>query len=92
MFIMLVFLNANLHSEVFTGEELNTEFTIHGRAQFYNGDGAMRIWIVGSKRMLSVVAGDEEYKKIEAIFSDGDNWFNRTIYGEISQLSRLSQI
>jgi hypothetical protein len=49
---LLVLLPLGLHSEVFTGEALNKPFTIHGRLHYYNGGGEMRIWIVGSKRIL----------------------------------------
>jgi hypothetical protein len=82
--VLLTLLSANLHSEVFTGEKLITEFTIHGRLHYYNGGGEMRIWIVGSTRMLSVIEGGEECKKLNTIFSDGDGYFSRTIYGDFT--------
>ena len=34
--------------------------------------------------MLSVDQDGEAYRKIEAIFSDGDGWFTRTIYGDFT--------
>lgn len=81
-FVLLILLTVNLRSEVFTGEMLNTKFTVHGRLHYYNGSGEMRIWIVGSKRMLSVVDSGEKWKRINAIFSDGNGYFSRTIYGD----------
>ena len=32
-------------------------FTVHGRATFGNGTPALRIWPIGTKRMLGVTAG-----------------------------------
>ena len=32
-------------------------YVVHGRATFGNGTPALRIWIVGTKRMLGVTAG-----------------------------------
>jgi hypothetical protein len=41
----------------------------------------MRIWIVGSKRMLSVVDGPANQKLNTILAEDGDV-FSRTIYGD----------
>jgi len=83
-FICLILLMGTLPAEVFTGENRNDPFTIHGRLHYYNGSGGMRIWIVGSKRMLEVVEGSDESGKINAIFSDGGGCFSRTIYGDFT--------
>ena len=68
--------------EVFTGENLNEPFTVHGRLSNYNGSATMRIWIVGSTRMLYVAAVSPALDKINKIFDDGDGWFTRDIFGD----------
>ena len=68
--------------EVFTGENLNTPFTVHGRLSNYNGSATMRIWIVGSTRLLYVAAGSPALDKINQIFGDGNGWFTRDIFGD----------
>src|SRR6516162_6689718 len=80
---LLVLLPIGLHSEVFTGEALNTPFTIHGRLHYYNGGGEMRIWIVGSKRMLSVKDGPAN-QKLNWILGEDRDVFSRTIYGDFA--------
>jgi hypothetical protein len=79
----LVLLPIGLHSEVFTGEALNTPFTVHGRLHYYNGCGEMRIWIVGSKRILSVKDGPVN-QKLNAILGEDGDVFSRTIYGDFT--------
>ena len=83
-FMGLLLLVGTLSAEVFTGENQNDQFTIHGRLHFYNGSGGMRIWIVGSKRMLEVAEGSDESGKINAIFADGGGYFSRTIYADFT--------
>ena len=83
-FITLLLLAGSLPAEVFTGENRNDQFTIHGRLHYYNGSGGMRIWIVGSKRMLEVAGDSDESGKINAIFSDGGGYFSRTIYADFT--------
>ena len=79
----LILLPIGLRSEVFTGEALNTAFTIHGRLHYYNGGGEMRIWIVGSRRILSVEDGPANQKLNSILGEDGDV-FSRTIYGDFT--------
>ena len=82
--IFLFLIVGTLPAEVFTGENQNDQFKIHGRLHYYNGSGEMRIWIVGSKRMLEVAEGSDESGKINAIFADGGGYFSRTIYGDFT--------
>lgn len=35
-------------------------FTVHGRLSVYNGTPGIRIWIIGTKRVLGVVPSEEE--------------------------------
>src|SRR3954462_5593842 len=80
---LMVLLPIGLHSQVFTGEALNTSFTVYGRLHYYNGGGEMRIWIVGSKRMLSVEDGPVN-QKLNAILGEDGDVFSRTIYGDFT--------
>jgi hypothetical protein len=85
----LVFCGALSAAEVFTGESLNEPFVVHGRLCAYNGNPTLRIWIVGSKRILGVSAseGKEEEampKPLLDIFQDGDGWFTRELCGDFT--------
>ena len=81
--VLLALMPIGLHSEVFTGEAVNAPFTVHGRLHYYDGGGEMRIWIVGSKRILSVM--DEPVnQKLNAILTEGGDVFSRTIYGDFT--------
>ena len=82
--VFLFLLVGTLPAEVFTGENQNDQFTIHGRLHYYNGSGCMRIWIVGSKRMLEVAEDSDVSGKINAIFADGGGYFSRTIYADFT--------
>jgi hypothetical protein len=68
----------------FTGENLNRPFTVHGRLSVYNGSANLRIWIVGSKRMLYVGEESPTLEKINKILGDGDGWFTRDIFGDFT--------
>jgi hypothetical protein len=78
-----VFLPASLHTEVFTGEDLNNQFTVHGRLSVHNGGSNLRIWIVGSKRML-YIAGNRTpaLDRIDKFFGDGGGWFTRCVFAD----------
>jgi len=80
---LLLLLPIGLHSEVFTGEVLSKPFTVHGRLHYYNGGGEMRVWIVGSKRMLSVRDGPAN-QRLNAILGEDGDVFSRTIYGDFT--------
>jgi hypothetical protein len=74
---------------VFTGEKLMQPFVIHGRLSAYNGNPTLRIWIVGSKRILGIMApegkeGDLVPKKILDVFDDGQGWFTREMYADFT--------
>src|SRR5437867_1307143 len=79
------FLAASLRAEVFTGEDRNEQFTVHGRLSVYNGNANLRIWIVGSKRMLCS-AGDSTpaLDRINKFFGDGDGWFTRDVFADFT--------
>src|SRR5258708_4906782 len=70
--------------ETFTDENLNRPFTIHGRLRNYNGGANLRIWIVGSKRMLYVGAESPALDRINKLFGDGGGWFTRDIFGDFT--------
>ncbi len=84
-FISMLLLVEGLQAEVFTGENQNDQFTIHGRLSCYNGGSTFRIWIVGSKRML-YVAGDATpaLDRLNKFFGDGDLWFKRDIFADFT--------
>jgi hypothetical protein len=74
-------------SEVFTGEHSNTSFTIHGRLRHYMGAAQMRIWIVGSTRILGVEENTPESQKIAALFPKGGGLgglFDYAVYGDFT--------
>jgi hypothetical protein len=77
--------------EVFTGEDLNEPFEIHGRLQCYNGSPSLRIWIIGSNRILGVRQVDENDpekpsipQRLFDIFNDGRGWFIKIMYGDFT--------
>jgi hypothetical protein len=76
---------SSLQAAVFTGENQNEPFTIHGRLSSYNGAATLRIWIVGSKRML-YVAGESTpaLERIKNFFDDGEGWFTREIFADFT--------
>jgi hypothetical protein len=71
--------------EVFTGENRNDQFTIHGRLSCYNGGSTYRIWVIGSKRML-YVAGDRTpaIERLNKYFTDSDSWFTHDIFADFT--------
>jgi len=76
---------ASLRAGVFTGEDRNDEFTVHGRLRCYNGSANFRIWIVGSKRML-YIAGDNTpaLERLNKFFGDGGGWFTRDVFADFT--------
>jgi hypothetical protein len=72
-----------LCSAAFTGEETNAPFTIHGRLRNYMGYAQMRIWIIGSTRILGVEEETSESEKIAALFPKG-GWFEYAVYGDFT--------
>jgi len=74
--------------EVFTGSDINTPFVIHGRLRCYNGNPSLRIWIVGSDRILGIPEPVEENeepgipKRLYDIFDDGTGWFTKEMFGD----------
>jgi hypothetical protein len=83
--ITMVFLVTSLRGQVFTGEDRNDQFTVHGRLSVYNGSANLRIWIVGSKRML-YICGDNTpaLDQINKFFGDGGGWFSRDVYADFT--------
>lgn len=82
-FTILAVLVGPVRAEVFTGESSNAPFTVHGRLRNYMGYAQMRIWIVGSTRMLGVQEDTPEAAKIAALFPEG-GWFDYTVYGDFT--------
>jgi len=80
---LLVF--GSSQAEVFTGEDRNDQFTVHGRLSVYNGSANLRIWVVGSKRML-YIAGDSTpaLDRINKFFGDGGGWFSRDVFADFT--------
>jgi hypothetical protein len=83
--ITTVFLATSLPSQVFTGEDRDDQFTVHGRLSVYNGSANLRIWIIGSKRML-YIAGDNTpaSERINKFFGDGGGWFTRDVFADFT--------
>ena len=44
----------------------------------------MRIWVVGSKRLLYVGGESPALEKVNKILGDGDGWFTRDIFGDFT--------
>jgi len=78
---------AAIAGDVFTGENMDEPFTIHGRLSFYNGTPSARIWIVGSTRMLGVLP-DEDLDalglppRISRLLGDESGIFAKQIYAD----------
>lgn len=75
--------------DVFTGADLNRPFTVHGRLRCHNGTPSMRIWIVGTQRILGVSERQDEGAgkpaippKIRDIFDDGKGWFTKDVFAD----------
>src|SRR5262245_19819243 len=83
--IVTMLVNGRLSAEVFTGENRNDRFTIHGRLSCYNGGSSLRIWIIGSKRML-YVAGDPTpaLDRINKVLGEDGGWFTRDIFADFT--------
>ena len=81
--LLVLFISRDARPEVFTGDELNTPFTVHGRLRNYMGFAQMRIWIIGSTRMLGVNEDTAEAKKIAELFPNG-GWFDYSVYGDFT--------
>jgi hypothetical protein len=86
MILLVLTLTGSLSwaGDVFTGEHLNRPFTVHGRLRNYNGSATMRIWIVGSKRVLYVGAESPASEKINKLFREGSHWFTHDIYADFT--------
>lgn len=83
--ILALLLAGSLRGQMFTGEDRNDQFIVHGRLSCYNGGSNLRIWIVGSKRML-YIAGDSTpaLDRINKFFGDGDGWFTRDVFADFT--------
>lgn len=87
--LLLLFPCISSAATAFTGESSNLPFVIHGRLSAYNGNPTLRIWIIGSHRILGVAS--EEGKESEAIpktlgdvLNNGEDWFTREFYGDFT--------
>lgn len=83
--LLIILVVGRLSADTFTGENRNERFTIHGRLRGYNGGSPLRIWIVGSKRML-YVAGEwtPALDLVNQVLGDGDGWFTRDIFADFT--------
>ena len=82
-FLLLAVCASLARGDVFTGEKLNVPFTVHGRLGNYMGYAQMRIWVVGSTRMLGVEEKTDASEKIAALFPDS-GYFDHWVYGDFS--------
>lgn len=74
---------------VFTGQDLNEPFEVHGRLGCYVGSPPFRIWIVGSNRILGVSDRPRSEAELPAmpqrlldIFKDRKGWLSIKMYGD----------
>jgi|GEM_PF-2768534 len=84
--LSVLLLVSNSSAAVFTGEDLNKPFTVHGRFACYPCGGMPeRIWIVGSKRML-YVSGETTpaVEQIRNVMGEGRGWFTRNIFADFT--------
>jgi hypothetical protein len=83
--IIAALIAGRLPAEVFTGENQNDRFSIHGRLSCYNGGSTYRIWIIGSKRML-YVDGDRTpaIERVNKYFTDTHSWFTHDIFADFT--------
>jgi len=84
MAVLLLTMSPSWAKGAFTGESLNQPFTVHGRLSVYNGSANLRIWVVGSKRLLYVGGESPALEKVNKILGDGDGWFTRDIFGDFT--------
>jgi len=75
-------------AEVFTGEDLNEPFTVHGRLRVSIGDPGLRMWVVGSKRILGIRLeppdGPRAPQSIIDYFHLGDTIDDITVYANFT--------
>ena len=85
-FLSILFFVGNSSGDVFTGENLNKPFTVHGRFRCYPCGGMPeRIWIVGSKRVLSVEGElTPALEKIRKVMGEDRGWFARDIFADFT--------
>ena len=83
VFLLVIASFATARGEVFTGEKSDVPFTVHGRLRNYMGYAQMRIWIVGSTRILGVEVDTPASEKIAALFPKG-GWFDYAVYGDFT--------
>ena len=52
-------------------------FLVHGRIRLYNGTPGIRIWIIGTKRLLGVIPSENEImpQKVSKHIADGTDIF-----------------
>jgi len=84
--LLLLIPGASSSTKIFTGEDLDEPFTVHGRFRCHPcGGKAFRIWIVGSKRVLSVEGkSTPALEKILNIMGEGDGWFTRDLFADFT--------
>lgn len=70
--------------------------TVHGRLSAANGNPALRIWVIGSKRMLGVdvdqdLSLDQLPANIRRLWAPVGNLFDASIYGDFRVCARHPQ-
>ena len=93
LLVSLIVLSGDVDAQqkAFTGENSNKPFEVHGRLQCYNGNPSLRIWIIGSNRILGVSQTNENDpekptipQRLFDIFNDGRGWFTKIMYGDFT--------
>ncbi len=82
--VLLLTMSPSWAKGAFTGESMSQPFTVHGRLSVYSGSANLRIWVVGSKRLLYVGGESPALEKVNKILGDGDGWFTRDIFGDFT--------
>ncbi|MBN8812481.1 MULTISPECIES: hypothetical protein [unclassified Sphingomonas] len=70
--------------------------TVHGRLFASNGNPAMRIWVVGTKRILGIDADEDLLldrlpANVRKLWAPTGNLFNASIYGDFRVCARKPQ-
>ncbi|MFH0796018.1 MAG: hypothetical protein V2A65_03060 [Candidatus Omnitrophota bacterium] len=55
-------------------------FKVHGRLSMWNGNPSMRIWIIGTKRMLGIREGTQLPENLEKLLIG----FDTEVYGDFT--------
>ncbi len=77
--LFLVLVLVGLHARAMAQDAVAPCYKVHGRLSYYNGTPSTRIWIVGTRRMLSLPGEDRELPaNVKALLKD----FDDNIFGD----------